>query len=74
MDTTTKGKTLQENQEADKDALGGDQVQEKVDEAEDKGYMGEVPDQTPNEHYTVDGVTSGKPTPENPEGLTGSNK
>lgn len=28
------------------------------------GYRGYVPDPTPNENYTVAGVTSGKPTPE----------
>lgn len=51
--------------ETDNDALGGDEVQAKFDEAEDKGHFGEAPDPTPNEHYTVAGVTSGKPTPEN---------
>lgn len=44
--------------------LGADEVQAKVDEAEAKGYLGEVPDPTPNENYTVSGVTSGAPTPE----------
>lgn len=28
------------------------------------GYFGVKVDPTPDEHYTVDGVTSGKPTPE----------
>jgi hypothetical protein len=37
-----------------------------------KGFIGEQADETPNEHYTVAGVTSGKPTPENPEGRTGT--
>jgi hypothetical protein len=46
------------------DDLGAGEVQDKVDEAEDKGFMGEVPDQTPNENYTVGGVTANKPTPE----------
>ena len=40
--------------------------------AVDKGFIGEQVDETPNEHYTVAGVTSGKPTPENPEGRTGA--
>lgn len=35
-----------------------------IREGEEKGFIGEVPDPTPNEHYTVAGVTSGKPTPE----------
>lgn len=46
------------------DDLGAAEVQKKVDAAEDKGYFGEVPDPTPSDHYTVSGVTSGKPTPE----------
>jgi len=40
------------------------QVQELVDEAEAQGFLGQKVDPTPNEHYTLDGVTSGKPTPE----------
>jgi hypothetical protein len=43
---------------------GAAQVQEMFDRAEEKGYLGDAPDPTPNEHYTVKGVTSGKPTPE----------
>ena len=35
-----------------------------LEEAHEAGYLGEVPDDTPNEHYTVEGVTSGKETPE----------
>lgn len=31
----------------------------------DKGYLGHSPDATPRDHYTLAGVTSGKPTPEN---------
>ncbi len=38
----------------------------------DKGFVGEQVDETPNEHYTIAGVTSGKPTPENPQGRTGA--
>jgi len=45
--------------------LGGKQVQEKMDEEQEKGYRGFVPDPTPNENYTVAGVTKGAPTPEN---------
>ena len=43
---------------------GQAEVQAKVDEAEDKGYIGERVDKTPLENYTLAGVTSGKPTPE----------
>jgi hypothetical protein len=45
---------------------GEAEVQAKVDEAEEKGYLGETVDETPRENYTLGGVTSGKPTPERP--------
>lgn len=57
--------------------LGGKEVQAKMDEETEKGYRGFVPDPTPNENYTVAGVTSGAPTPENNPDLaaeTGSGK
>lgn len=50
------------------DALGADEVQAKFDEANEKGYFGHTPDDTPNENYTLQGVTSGAPTPENQRG------
>ena len=43
------------------------EIQQKVDAAEEKGYLGVSPDPTPRENYTVAGVTSGKPTPETDE-------
>lgn len=54
---------------ADKKAAANDdagqaEVQAKFDEANAKGYFGETPDQTPNENYTLKGVTSGAETPE----------
>jgi hypothetical protein len=52
-----------ESVEAVKDA-GGDEVQEKFDEANEKGYFGELQDDTPRENYTLQGVGEGKPTPE----------
>lgn len=45
---------------------GAAEVQAKVDEAEEKGYLGTAVDETPRENYTLKGVTSGAPTPENP--------
>jgi hypothetical protein len=45
------------------EAAVGD-VHQKVAEATEKGYYGHSPDPTPAENYTLDGVTSGKPTPE----------
>ena len=47
--------------------VGQNEVQQAVDEANEKGYFGEAPDPTPNENYTVAGVTSGAPTPETDE-------
>ena len=43
---------------------GQAEVQAIFDEAADKGHFGETPDDTPNENYTLKGVTSGAPTPE----------
>jgi hypothetical protein len=43
---------------------GAAQVQAVFDEANDKGYFGELADETPFDNYTLQGVTSGKPTPE----------
>lgn len=47
-----------------KNDAGQAEVQSAFDEAADKGYFGTTPDDTPNENYTLSGVTSGKPTPE----------
>lgn len=43
---------------------GEKEVQAKVDEAEEKGFLGVAVDETPREHYTLQGVIDGKPTPE----------
>ena len=48
---------------------GNKQVQEAVNDETEKGYRGFVPDPTPNENYTVAGVTAGLPTPETDEKL-----
>jgi hypothetical protein len=47
-----------------KDDLGQAEVQQRVDQETEQGFAGVTTDPTPNEHYTVAGVTSGKPTPE----------
>ena len=54
--------------ESSTEDLGQDEVQARFDEAAEKGYFGNTPDETPNENYTLAGVTSGKPTPENQRG------
>lgn len=59
---------------ADQDELKKEETVTPLPEYEaalSKGYIGSQADDTPNEHYTVAGVTSGKKTPENPEGRTG---
>lgn len=53
---------------AEKQVIVEGNEQKALLDALDKGYLGSQEDPTPNEHYTVSGVTSGKPTPENPEG------
>ncbi|MFF0277452.1 hypothetical protein [Streptomyces sp. NPDC004330] len=39
-------------------------VQRRMDEGAERGLLGVEVDPTPNEHYTVAGVTEGLPTPE----------
>ena len=62
---TTAKKTPSSETEGD---LGASEVQARFDEANEKGYFGHAPDKTPNENYTLAGVTSDKPTPENQRG------
>lgn len=57
--------------------LGADQVQEIVDKEQEQGFAGIKVDPTPNENYTLAGVTKKAPTPEtDPEQakLAGSSK
>lgn len=49
-----------------KDAGQAD-VQKKADVETEQGFRGDKVDPTPDSHYTVAGVTSGKPTPETDE-------
>lgn len=44
--------------------VGGDQVQEAFDKAEEKGFFGQVVDDTPRDNYTLSGAGSGAKTPE----------
>jgi hypothetical protein len=46
------------------DDAGASNVQEKMDADLEQGFRGTAVDPTPNEAYTVAGVTSGMPTPE----------
>lgn len=49
---------------ADAEGPGAAEVKAAMDEATEQGFYGVEVDRTPNEHYTVAGVTAGKPTPE----------
>lgn len=49
---------------ASKNDAGQAEVQAKVDQENEQGFVGVKVDPTPNENYTVAGVTAGKPTPE----------
>lgn len=49
------------------DDLGASEVQQKMDEEQEQGFFGTEVDPTPNDNYTLQGVTSGKPTPETDE-------
>lgn len=53
---------------AARDDLGQAEVQARVDEATERGYVGTVPDPTPNEAYTLAGVVAKRPTPETDAG------
>jgi hypothetical protein len=68
MATAKKTTAAPESAESSSGDLGLDEVQAKFDEANAKGYFGETPDETPNENYTLAGVTSGEPTPETQRG------
>lgn len=47
---------------------GAAEVQARTDEELEQGFRGVEVDTTPNENYTVQGVTAGKPTPETDDG------
>ena len=65
----SENKSSQNQSKAASTDVGQDEVQQAFDAAREKGYFGVSPDPTPNEHYTLKGVTSGKPTPETDDGL-----
>ena len=52
---------------ATKNDGGAAEVQAKVDKENEQGFRGVRVDPTPLENYTLEGVTSGKPTPETDE-------
>lgn len=58
---TSKQPSDQADQTGD---AGASEVQEKVDAENEQGFRGVKVDPTPNEAYTLQGVTSGAPTPE----------
>jgi hypothetical protein len=65
----TPGSGDVQTSDATAESLGAGQVQEKMDEEQEQGFRGTKVDPTPNENFTVAGVTSGAPTPETDPGL-----
>lgn len=57
------------DEDVDTGAAGSDQVQARIDEENEHGLRGIKVDPTPDENYTVAGVTSGAPTPETDQSL-----
>lgn len=62
-ETSTEGRKAKVDAEKADSKVAG-QVQETVDQETEQGFRGIEVDPTPNENYTVAGVTSGAPTPE----------
>lgn len=65
--STSKSTTSDPQAQANADAGVQDvaeKVQENVDTETEQGFRGVEVDSTPNENYTVAGVTKGAPTPE----------
>lgn len=60
---STSSRQSKTTQETPDDGVARE-IQKATDEAEEQGYFGTAVDPTPNEHYTLKGVTSGAPTPE----------
>jgi hypothetical protein len=65
---TKKTDTPESGSQSPSGDVGEAEVASQFDEAEEKGYFGETPDDTPNENYTLKGVVADKPTPENQRG------
>lgn len=48
---------------------GENEVAQRMEKELEQGYVGTVPDPTPNENYTASGVNEGLPTPETDDDL-----
>ena len=51
------------------DDSGENEVAQRMEKELEQGYVGTVPDPTPNENYTASGVNEGLPTPETDDDL-----
>lgn len=60
---TSKSKSA----DANADAAAESVALPELEKANEQGFIGQKVDPTPNENYTVAGVTAGKPTPETDE-------
>ena len=56
-ETKTRTKNDQAEANASDVQVNTDSVEQAFAEANEKGYFGQVPDETPNSEYTVAGVT-----------------
>lgn len=63
MTTETDARRATGEKQSSTDETSAD-LQARADERNEKGFIGAEVDQTPNENYTVAGVTEGLPTPE----------
>lgn len=64
MSNSKKSDTTTETSAKAKQSTGNAEVQAKLDKETSQGFRGTEVDPTPNENYSVKGVTSGAPTPE----------
>lgn len=66
--TSSSSNKEQKSQQRDNQDAANQQVQRQVDQETEQGYRGLKTDPTPNEAYTVAGVTQPAPTPETDTG------
>jgi hypothetical protein len=68
MSKETRSDTTEKTASGAKATLSTE-IEQKLNAEQEQGFRGTEVDPTPNENYTVAGVTSGAPTPETDAGL-----